>query len=221
MNSPAGILLRLAVLASVVLGMPLMALPTVRQQVVAWWQDPGRSVLHRPATLPGPARLQPLHAAPAVPGGDTPAPRPDTPAPRADTPAPRADTVEPTEGRSPPFPGEAEFHPAHDPELGTAPGDPIATPAALSLTDELRQRLVALGAAYLMVEQLPDSGLYRCLCLVDVPGTTYQRPFQADDLAADRALQRVLAELEHWTRTQAGRSGLHLRAAPRPPQQLP
>ena len=70
--------------------------------------------------------------------------------------------------------------------------------AQLALSSSLQRRLEELGAEYLVVERLEVSGLYRCVCLVDVPGTAYRRPFEAADIQPERALQRVLDELTAW-----------------------
>jgi hypothetical protein len=76
--------------------------------------------------------------------------------------------------------------------------------AQLALSLSLQQRLEELGAEYLVVERLEVSGLYRCVCLVDVPGTAYQRPFEAADILPERAVHRVLEELATWRLAMIG-----------------
>ncbi len=138
MNSTAAMAMRLAILAAVVFGMPLLAIPL-------GWEAPV------------------------------------------------------SEDRSaPPLPDEDPSELVVRGGGGYLSGGESVELAQLALSSSLQRRLEELGAEYLVVERLEVSGLYRCVCLVDVPGTNYRRPFEAADIQPERALQRVLDELTAW-----------------------
>jgi hypothetical protein len=176
MNSSAGVTLRLLVLTTVVLGMPLLAVPQAQRSLTHWQRPKPRSVVHR--HTPNGEIL-------AVGSGD-----PE-----------RAAWVGPKNGaeHSVSMRAKTGLSGNATARVGTGGwefgGDSVVK---LTLSSSLQQRLERLGAQYLVVERLEVSGLYRCVCLVDVPGTSYQRPFEAADLLPEKAVQRVLGELETW-----------------------
>lgn len=139
MNSTAAMAMRLAILAAVVFGMPLLAIPL-------GWEAP----------------VSEDRSAPPLPDED---------------------------------PSELVVRGGDGSYIG---GIESVELAQLALSSSLQRRLEELGAEYLVVERLEVSGLYRCVCLVDVPGTNYRRPFEAADIQPERALQRVFDELTAW-----------------------
>src|SRR5690606_37311356 len=102
----------------------------------------------------------------------------ETPAPRHNPPVTvRPRQVPPHDALSPsPVPPSAAGNLRHPDTMPRDPGSPPDAAAAppLEITADLQQQLELMGARHLVVERLGDSGLYRCICLADVPGTTYQ-----------------------------------------------
>ncbi len=169
------------VLVAILVGMPLLAVPQIHERLFPTpIAELGRSA----------ARSAARHAhAPALAAATEARPHALVPeAPRVLLGSPPTRTINSTDAR-----------PAESPPPSSAmPANATSTQVAVDLAPQAEQRLRELGASYLMVEQLEPSGLYRCLCLVDVPGTVYQRPFEAEDLVPEQALRRVLSEVEHW-----------------------
>ena len=68
----------------------------------------------------------------------------------------------------------------------------------------LQKRLQDLGAAYFRLEDTGSSeSRYRFRCEVPLPGnSTYQRPFEQEDMDPIRAMERVVAEVEVWCAAQ-------------------
>jgi hypothetical protein len=177
MDTSAGVTLRLLFLALVVLGMPFLALPDARRTLAAWQRPGGHSTWESSRSRIG---WEPDWQGEA---DEIAAPQKQVSASTA-WDARRASA---TRESSPPSPDR--MRPWEADREGRV---------ELALSVSLQRRLEELGAEYLMVERLEVSGLYRCVCLVDVPGTGYQRPFEAADLLPERAVQRVLDELQSW-----------------------
>lgn len=196
MNSPVGITVRLAILGTVIVGMPLLAVPQVRDRLGRVWS-------HSADRWTGVADAEMEEE---EEDGD------ELPRILAPTGSSDAAAVPDRDASSLP-PDEAPLAVL----LPVAEADDEPPPQRhWQLPPPVAERLATLGAGYLVVEQLEHSGLYRCLCLVDVPGTAFQRPFEAEDLEPERALARVLEEVEHWAlpRRPALTASRHPHAAP-------
>ena len=67
----------------------------------------------------------------------------------------------------------------------------------------IQERLKELGARYLILENLRDRQLYRFHCRVDVGDhAVYARVFESYDAQPQRAMERVLVEVEDWMAAQ-------------------
>lgn len=193
MNTSLGITLRLAILASVLIGMPLLAIPGWQDRIASCLQGVVEPASDGPTSPPRPESSPRRPASRATVSAE--GRQSSTEGTRvATSPTPTSEgSVAPALLDGPPLPGSSVPAGIQPPRSAA---DQVRAATKLSPSDQ--QRLQELGATYLVVEHLEHSGLFRCLCLVQVPGTGLERPFEAEDLMAERALHRVLVEVEHW-----------------------
>lgn len=167
--------LRLAGLLAFVAVMPILAVPAVNRRLDAW--------LFRGETALGGPFLERSKLAPKVP----------------------KDVTSPPDAAGSPL--ERHVEPGFVESGGTELVErlPPAESAIDSIHfDALQKRLQDLGAAYFRLEDTGSSqARYRFHCEVPLPGnSTYQRPFEQEDMDPLRAMERVVAEVEVWCAAQ-------------------
>jgi len=93
------------------------------------------------------------------------------------------------------------------------------------LAAALERQILACGARELFVGPAAEAAdVVSCRCHVEVPGTPYLRRFECVDSSADRAGQRLLAELRQWAaarRSPPQEQDTHVLPRPRPVETKP
>ncbi len=194
-------ILRAALLASLILGCFVLAMPPATERLEAWLLEGSPTNEMEKA---GPAKL--------VTSNLRPEPVPETHVNRVPHETPLAEPVnqvvprprfafEHAEGsrKSEPFP-ERKY-----PVQPTSLEEPVANTSRDPASNLVRwQRdLEQLGAKYVVVEALGDQ--YQCRCLLPLaPDSAYEKAFSANDLDPQRAMQAVIAQVKMWQREGAG-----------------
>jgi hypothetical protein len=187
--------MRTIVVLSLVVALPLLALPVAARLIEARLGGGPPIDLAPPPPLAGPAaavvepmfveRVSPaLYEEPASNGANEPGASAGIDA--ADIP--------------PPAPATAFHAPAHLPDRAAATAEEIQIDdQTISRLHQVRQRLEELGADYVIVETTDGGGQFRfhCRMIVDA-NSRFTRPFEAKSADPLAAGEEVLREVEAW-----------------------
>ena len=106
----------------------------------------------------------------------------------------------PAESSAPPLaPPGLETVTSSGPAQGKSPGLPPLTQTAASRVRDIHQQLRQLGASYTRLEMVGrDQGAYRFQCQIPVNLSVYTRQFESTHADPLFAMEQVLAEVQVW-----------------------